>query len=71
MSGGDQVNHVIYFGDHPRPGVFKIEVRPGLALYFDDRGNTHSLASDRPIGTRELVDALASIRGNARQAVQE
>lgn len=64
------MNHVIYFGKHPRPGVFKIEVRPGLTLYFDKEGNTHSLASLLPIARLDLIDALGSIQCNRRQAVQ-
>lgn len=70
MSGGDALNHIIYFGDHPRPGVFKIDVRPGLALYFDEHGGTHSLASSTPIGATDLIAALGAIRRDARRAVK-
>lgn len=62
------MNHVIYFGDHPRPGVFKIDVQPGLTLYFDAQGCTHTLVSNEPIGTKQLIAALAAIKTNARKA---
>lgn len=61
------MKHIIYFGDHPRPGVFRIDVAPGLVLYFDERGGTHSLASEAPIGSAELIAALAAIRHSARR----
>lgn len=64
------MKHIIFFGDHPRPGVFKIVVQPGLSLYFDDLGGTHSLASETPIGMRELIAALGAITPQARQAVK-
>lgn len=50
--------------------MFKIVVQPGLSLYFDDLGGTHSLASDRPIGMSELIAALGAITPQARRAVQ-
>lgn len=64
------MNHVIYFGDHPRPGVFKIPVRPGLTLYFDERGGTHSLAGDHPITSADLIAALGAIKSGARQRAE-
>lgn len=57
------MKHVIYIGEHPRPGTQVIDVRPGLRVYLDDDGGVHSITTSRGVvDARDLVEVLSAIR---------